>query len=467
MAKKKKTAYVCQSCGYETSKWMGKCPGCGAWNSLVEEVVPAPQERRGGACPAQVEQPRPIGSIAVEDLPRFSTGSGELDRVLGGGVIPGSMVLIVGDPGVGKSSLTLRVSADIARAGRLVLYVTGEESARQIRMRADRLQAIADDLLVVSETNLDVICAHVEREHPALFIIDSIQTMYRPDIESAPGSVSQVRACAMELMRAAKTAGIAVFVIGHVTKEGSLAGPRVLEHIVDTVLYFEGERNAEYRVLRAVKNRFGSTNELGLFEMRDVGLVDVPDASKLFLSERAMESGSVIVPTVEGTRPLLVEVQALVAPTPYQPPRRTADSVDVKRIQLLLAVLEKRVRLPIGAADVYVKVAGGIRLDEPAADLALSVAMASSFAGRLLRPHMVVCGEVGLSGEVRAVSQAELRVAEARRLGFHAVLLPMKNHDQLKGKFRDMELFGAETIGEALKISMPKSLSGGSDRFYG
>lgn len=459
MAKKKKTAYVCQSCGYDTSKWMGKCPGCGAWNSMVEEiVVPESEARRSGLGGTDAAPPQPIGEITAEDLPRFSTGSGELDRVLGGGVIPGSMVLVVGDPGVGKSSLTLRVSADIARAGRRVLYVTGEESARQIRMRADRLRAIADDLLVVSETNLDAICAHVVREKPALFIIDSIQTMYRPDIESAPGSVSQVRECAMELMRIAKTEGIAVFVIGHVTKEGSLAGPRVLEHIVDTVLYFEGERNAEYRVLRAVKNRFGSTNELGLFEMRDVGLVDVPDASKLFLSERAQESGSVIVPSVEGTRPLLVEVQALVAPTPYQPPRRTADSVDVKRIQLLLAVLEKRVKLPIGGADVYVKVAGGIRLDEPAADLALCVAMASSFANRLPRPHMVVCGEVGLSGEVRAVSQAELRVAEARRLGLRAAVLPMKNYQQLAGKFKDMDLFGAETIGDALKCAMPKNI---------
>ena len=458
MAKKKRTAYVCQDCGYDTVKWMGKCPGCGAWNTMVEEVLASPTEECRGVGTGNAERPQPIAEIAVEDLPRFSTGSGELDRVLGGGVIPGSMVLIVGDPGVGKSSLTLRVSADIARTGQRVLYVTGEESVRQIRMRADRLQAIADGLLVVSETNLDTICSHVERERPALFIIDSIQTMYRPDIESAPGSVSQVRECAMELMRVAKTAGIAVFVIGHVTKEGNLAGPRVLEHIVDTVLYFEGERNAEYRVLRAVKNRFGSTNELGLFEMCDVGLIDVPDVSKLFLSERAMESGSIIVPTVEGTRPLLVEVQALVAPTPYQPPRRTADSVDVKRIQLLLAVLEKRVKLPIGSADVYVKVAGGIRLDEPAADLALSVAMASSFANRLPRPHMVVCGEVGLSGEVRAVSQAELRVAEARRLGFRAALLPLKNYRQLDGKFNDMELFGVESISDALKCAMPKNI---------
>ena len=454
MAKKKKTAYVCQNCGYDTFKWMGKCPGCGAWNSLVEEIVTPPTEERRGVGTLQSEPPQPIGSIAVEDLPRFSTGSGELDRVLGGGVIPGSMVLIVGDPGVGKSSLTLRVSADIARAGHRVLYVTGEESARQIRMRADRLQAIADELFVVSETNLDAICAHVEREQPALFIIDSIQTMYRPDIESAPGSVSQVRECAMELMRIAKNAGIAVFVIGHVTKEGSLAGPRVLEHIVDTVLYFEGERNAEYRVLRAVKNRFGSTNELGLFEMRDVGLVDVPDASKLFLSERAMESGSIIVPTVEGTRPLLVEIQSLVAETPYMPPRRTADSVDVKRIQLLLAVLEKRVKLPIGACDVYVKVAGGIKIDEPAADLGLCVAMASSFANRLVRPKAIVFGEVGLSGEIRAVSQADVRLKEAAKLGFRAAILPQKNAERLKN-IKGIDLFGAATLAEALCLAMP------------
>ena len=455
MAKKKKTAYVCQNCGYDTVKWMGKCPGCGAWNTMVEEIVAPPAAERRGVGAGNAERPQPIAEIAVEDLPRFSTGSGELDRVLGGGVIPGSMVLIVGDPGVGKSSLTLRVSADIARAGHRVLYVTGEESARQIRMRADRLQAIADDLLVVSETNLDTICAHVERERPALFIIDSIQTMYRPDIESAPGSVSQVRECAMELMRVAKTAGIAVFVIGHVTKEGSLAGPRVLEHIVDTVLYFEGERNAEYRVLRAVKNRFGSTNELGLFEMRDTGLADVPDASKLFLSDREPDSGTVVVPTVEGTRPLLVEIQSLVAETPYMPPRRTADSVDVKRIQLLLAVLEKRVKLPIGACDVYVKVAGGIKIDEPAADLGLCVAMASSFANRLVRPKAIVFGEVGLSGEIRAVSQADVRLKEAAKLGFRAAVLPQKNAERLKS-IKGIDLFGAATLAEALRLAMPR-----------
>ncbi|MDD7762432.1 MAG: DNA repair protein RadA [Selenomonadales bacterium] len=458
MPKKKKTVYVCQECGYDAPKWLGRCPGCGAWNTMVEEVI-QPEKNNGGGLSlglAEAQKPKPIAEVQVEDLPRFLTGSSELDRVLGGGIIPGSMVLIVGDPGVGKSSLTLRICAEVARKGRKVLYVTGEESTRQVRMRADRLQALADDLYVVSETNLETIETHIKNNKPDLLVIDSIQTIFRPDVQSAPGSVSQVRECSVELLRLAKGSGIATFVIGHVTKDGTLAGPRVLEHIVDTVLYFEGERNAEYRVLRAVKNRFGSTNELGLFEMRESGLIDVPDASKLFLSDRENDSGTVIVPTVEGTRPLLVELQALVAPTPYVPPRRTSDSVDIKRIQLLLAVLEKRVNLQVGACDVYVKVAGGIRIDEPAADLGICVAMASSFANRLLRPKTIVFGEVGLSGEVRAVGQADIRINEAKRLGFKYVVLPMKNYRQLAGKIKGINLYGAETIKEALSMAMPK-----------
>ena len=457
MAKKRKTVFVCQECGYDTPKWLGKCPGCGAWNTLTEESVsesPGGDGLRLGL--SDGAKPLAVGDVAVEDMPRFRTGSGELDRVLGGGVIPGSMVLIVGDPGVGKSSITLRAAADIARAGRRVLYVTGEESTRQIRMRADRLGAIADGLFVVSETNLERIAAHIRDLEPALFIIDSIQTVFHPDIASAPGSVSQVRECAVELLRLAKTGGKAAFVVGHVTKDGTLAGPRVLEHIVDTVLYFEGERSAQFRVLRAVKNRFGSTNELGLFEMRDTGLADVPDASKLFLSDREPDSGTVVVPTVEGTRPLLVEIQSLVAETPYMPPRRTADSVDVKRIQLLLAVLEKRVKLPIGACDVYVKVAGGIKIDEPACDLGLSVAMASSFANRLVRPKTIVFGEVGLSGEVRAVGQADVRLKEAAKLGFTSAVLPQKNAQRLKG-IEGIELYGAATLAEALRLAMPRN----------
>ena len=456
LAKKKKTVFVCQACGYDTPKWMGKCPGCGAWNTLVEEVA-APEAAGDGLRLGLSDGAKPVsvGEVAVEDMPRFLTGSGELDRVLGGGVIPGSMVLIVGDPGVGKSSLTLRVAAEIARTKKRVLYVTGEESTRQVRMRADRLGAIAADLFVVSETNLERITAHIETVKPELLIIDSIQTIFRSDVTSARGSVSQVRECSVELLRLAKTHAVATFVVGHVTKDGTLAGPRVLEHIVDTVLYFEGEKGAQFRVLRAVKNRFGSTNELGLFEMRDTGLLDVPDASKLFLSDREPDSGTVVVPTVEGTRPLLVEIQSLVAETPYMPPRRTADSVDVKRIQLLLAVLEKRVKLPIGACDVYIKVAGGIKIDEPAADLGLCVAMASSFANRLVRPKAIIFGEVGLSGEVRAVSQADVRLKEAAKLGFRAAILPQKNAERLQ-RVAGIEIFGAATLKDALRLAMPR-----------
>lgn len=456
---KKKTAYVCQECGYDTSKWMGKCPGCGAWNTMVEEII-RPDKSTGGIRLgfSDASKPRPIREIKVDDLPRFLTGSAELDRVLGGGIIPGSMVLIVGDPGVGKSSLTLRVCANVANTGKRVLYVTGEESTRQVRMRADRLQALADNLFVVSETNLETITQHIIDNKPELLVIDSIQTIFKPEVQSAPGSVSQVRECSVELLRIAKTNGIAAFIVGHVTKDGTLAGPRVLEHIVDTVLYFEGERNAQFRVLRAVKNRFGSTNELGLFEMRDVGLVDVPDASKFFISERKEDTGTVIIPTVEGTRPLLVELQALVAQTPYIPPRRTADSVDIKRIQLLLAVLEKRVHLSIGACDVYIKVAGGIKIDEPAADLGICVAMASSFANRRMLPKTIVFGEVGLSGEVRAVSQADIRIREAAKLGFQHVVLPQKNYTQLLGveAVKGIQLLPAENVSEALQRAMPK-----------
>lgn len=461
MAKSKnKTMYVCQDCGYDTPKWLGRCPGCGAWNTMVEEIVKKDDGHGRGLNLGLSTKSKPcaIGDVKVEKLPRILTGSQELDRVLGGGIIPGSMVLIVGDPGIGKSSLTLRVCANEARSGHRVLYVTGEESVQQVRMRADRLEAVADGLMVVSETNLDTIEEHIAELKPEILVIDSIQTVFRPDIQSAPGSVSQVRECAVEILRVAKTNGIAAFIVGHVTKDGTLAGPRVLEHIVDTVLYFEGGNNAEYRLLRAVKNRFGSTNEIGIFEMRDIGLVDVPDASKLFLSERFDDYGSVIVPTMEGTRPLLVEIQALVAKTPYVPPKRTSDSVDLKRLQLLLAVLEKRVHLAMGACDVFVKAAGGIRTDEPAADLGICVAMASSFAGRMLRPQTVAFGEVGLSGEIRAVSQAEGRVREAQRLGFKNIVLPKKNYDQLvaEGKFSDVALYGAANLTEALGYAMPR-----------
>lgn len=457
---KRKTMYVCQSCGYDTAKWLGKCPGCGQWNTMAEEIVREEKGQFRGLSLGLSEssRPCPISQVQVEDMPRMTTGSQELDRVLGGGLIPGSMVLIVGDPGIGKSSLTLKVCANEAAMGKRVLYVTGEESVRQVRMRADRLAAVHEGLLVVSETNLENIERYVEELKPDLLVVDSIQTIFRPDVQSAPGSVSQVRECAVEILRVAKLNAIAVFVVGHVTKDGTLAGPRVLEHIVDTVLYFEGSSNSEYRLLRAVKNRFGSTNEIGLFEMREAGLIDVPDASSFFLSERTEEAGSIIVPTVEGTRPLLVEVQALVAQTPYVPPRRTSDSVDIKRIQLLLAVLEKRVHLAIGACDVFVKVAGGIRIDEPAADLGICVAMASSFANRRLRPHTIVFGEVGLSGEIRAVSQAEARLREAARMGITSAVIPKKNYKQLKGEqnIEGIALYGAADLTEALRLAMPR-----------
>ena len=435
---------------------MGKCPSCGKWNTFVEEVAAPPVKKDKLVTISSMEKPLPIAKVDTQDLPRFMTGSGELDRVLGGGVIPGSVILIAGDPGIGKSSLTLAVCANIARNGRKVLYVTGEESARQIRMRADRLNALADELMICSETNFERIATHIENVKPEFLVIDSIQTIFKASMESAPGSVSQIRECAAGLMRISKREGIASFIIGHVTKDGNLAGPRVLEHIVDTVLFFEGERTADLRVLRAIKNRFGATSEIGLFEMRDTGLEDVPDASKLFLPDKEEDIGSVIIPTVEGTRPLLVEVQALVAPTPFMPPRRTSDSVDNKRIQLLLAVLERRVHLSIGSCDVYVKTSGGIKIDEPAADLAITIAMASSFANRKLLSKCVIFGEVGLSGEVRAVSKARQRVEEAGRMGFTTIVLPKKNYFDVSKINTPVKLITVETVRDALRVAMPR-----------
>lgn len=455
---KKRVMYLCQECGYDSPRWMGKCPGCGSWNTMVEEVINAgggeDGKKSGGSSFSTGEKPVPMDQVEMEEISRFSAGSAELDRVLGSGIIPGSVVLIVGDPGVGKSSLTLQVSAHVAAQQGDVLYVTGEESVRQVRMRAERLGTLSGRLYVLSETNLELIGQYALQLSPKLMIIDSIQTMFKPDIPSAPGSVSQVREGAAQLLRLAKTNGIATFIVGHVTKEGALAGPRVLEHIVDTVLYLEGERNGQFRILRAVKNRFGSTNEIGLFEMRDKGMTDVFDASLLFLSGCPKNvSGSAVVPAIEGTRSLLVEVQALVSDSPFIPPRRTADGVDIKQVQLLLAVLEKRVGLHMGNADVYVKVAGGITVDEPAIDLGLAVVMASSFRDRVVDEQSVIFGEVGLAGEVRAVSRAEQRIREAEKLGFKRVILPKGNLRNLDLN-TSLQLCGVETVGEALHIAL-------------
>lgn len=453
---KAKTLYICQECGQESVRWLGKCPGCGNWNTLVEEAVAPQPALRAGISPglSTGEKPVAIGDVEAEDAPRFPTGSGELDRVLGGGIVPGSFVLVGGDPGIGKSTILLQLAMRIAETHGKVLYVSGEESARQVRLRADRLGALSPQLFVVSETNLDVIEQHAVNMKPVVLIVDSIQTVFRPDLPSAPGSVTQVREAAAQLLRLAKSSGMSVFIVGHVTKEGSLAGPRVLEHIVDTVLYFEGERHASFRVLRAVKNRFGSTNEIGLFEMRDVGLIEVPNASELFLSERPLDvAGSVVVPSMEGTRPLLVEVQALVSASTFVSPRRTADGIDQNRVQLLIAVLEKRVGLLLGNHDAYVKVAGGVRIAEPAVDLGLAVALASSFRDQPPDPHTVVIGEVGLAGEVRAVSRVEQRIREAEKMGFRRVVLPRANLKNLAMK-TTLQLQGVETVMEGLEASL-------------
>lgn len=444
-----KIRYVCQNCGYDSPKWMGKCPDCDSWNTLVEEPV---SREKTPLSPPSLTSPLPITTIEGENQLRFSSGSGELDRVLGQGILPGSLVLVVGDPGIGKSSLMLQVCAHVARERGPILYVTGEESTYQIKMRADRLGALHEGLFLVSESDLDVIEQHILDIDPSLLVVDSIQAVYRPDIPSAPGSVSQVRESTSRLLGLTKKKGISTFIIGHVTKEGSLAGPRVLEHMVDTVLYFEGDRNVQFRILRAVKNRFGSTNEIGIFEMGETGLQDVPDASKVFLDERPLDvSGSVVVATVEGSRPLLVEVQALVCPSLLMPPRRAAEGVDIRRIQLLLAVLEKRVGMLLGNCDVFMKIAGGLTVNEPAVDLGLAVALASSFRDRAVDSATVILGEVGLSGEVRGVTQAQRRINEALRRGFQRVVLPQSNLKNLSLK-EEVELIGVGSVAEALDL---------------
>jgi len=449
---KSKSVFICQECGYESPGWLGKCPACSRWNTFVEEVLDFKPRIPGTA--AKDNKPMSINEIRLDSEERYSTGIKELDRVLGGGIVKGSLVLVGGDPGIGKSTLLLQVCENVDLDSR-VLYVSGEESVRQIKLRADRLNVNNPRILMVSETNFGTVEKLINDEKPGLVIIDSIQTIYNDELSSAPGSVSQVREVTAGLMRIAKGMGVAVIIVGHVTKEGSIAGPKVLEHMVDTVLYFEGERHLNYRVLRAVKNRFGSTNEIGIFEMRDSGLVEVGNPSMALLSGRPQNvPGSAVVASVEGTRPMLIEIQALVCETVYGMPRRMATGVDYNRVTMLMAVLEKRVGMQLYNSDAYVNVIGGIKIDEPACDLGIVGAIASSFRNVPIDGGTVLIGEVGLTGEVRAVGQIDKRVMEAQRIGFKSCIIPegnMKLVEQLKG-LDDIKIKPVKNVIEALDM---------------
>lgn len=451
---KKTAVFYCQSCGYESAKWMGQCPGCKEWNTFVEEPV-ARSAGSGLKNYGLRHDPVMLKDIASSDEERTHSDIKELDRVLGGGIVRGSLILIGGDPGIGKSTLLLQVTRNLTKSGHKVLYVSGEESLRQIKMRADRLGTDFSNLKVYCETNLDDIAETIKRESPECVVIDSIQTMFREDVSSAPGSVSQVREATSLLMQLAKSLDVSIFIVGHVTKEGAVAGPRVLEHMVDTVLYFEGDRHASYRILRGVKNRFGSTNEIGVFEMRSEGLVEVPNPSEFMLSGRAIDaSGSVITCSIEGTRPIMIEIQALVCHSNFGIPRRQTTGMDLNRVNLLMAVIEKRGGLMIGDSDAYVNIAGGIKVNEPSLDLATVMAIVSSFRNKAIDEKTVVFGEVGLSGEIRAVNQAALRVMEAKKLGFTTVVLPKSNINSEVLSVKGIEIVGVSDIREAMQFPM-------------
>lgn len=450
MAKGKKTVFFCQNCGFESAKWTGQCPSCREWNTFAEEIV----DKSPGAKTSYREtaaEPVRLSSIRSGEESRMTSGSGELDRVLGGGIVTGSLVLVGGDPGIGKSTLLLQICKNLAQGGKTVLYVSGEESLQQIKMRAERVGKAGDGILLLCETNLDIIKSAIQRVKPEILVVDSIQTMYNEEVGSAPGSVSQVRESTSVFMQIAKGMGIAVFIVGHVTKEGVVAGPRVLEHMVDTVLYFEGDRHASYRILRGVKNRFGSTNEIGVFEMRETGLVEVENPSEFMLDGKPQgASGSIVACSMEGTRPILIEIQALVCPSHMAMPRRTAVGTDYNRVNLLMAVLEKRLGLHLSSCDAYVNIAGGIRMNEPAIDLAIVLALVSSYRDRALDEKMIAFGEVGLSGEVRGVSMAQQRVAEAKKLGFSTVILPqvsLKSTERIDG----IRMIGVRNLQDAVK----------------
>ena len=451
---KTKTIFSCQNCGYQSPKWLGRCPDCSSWNSFVEEESTEPRAAKQREA-LYKDEPILLKDISLKESERLKTGILELDRVLGGGIVPGSVILIGGDPGIGKSTISLQISNEITKSGHTVFYVSGEESVQQTKLRANRLGAQGEkNFYIVNQTDLSFITAHIKKIKPKVVIIDSIQVIFEPSISSSPGSISQVRECAGILTQLAKTTDTTIFIIGHVTKEGTIAGPRVLEHIVDTVLYFEGDRFSSYRILRAVKNRFGSTNEIGVFEMGSSGLKEVGNPSEIFLSEKPKEaSGSVVVSILEGSRPLLVEIQALVSHSGFGYARRRAQGFDYNRLSLLVAVLEKRVGLHLEAEDIFVNIAGGIKVEDPACDLGIMVSIASSFQNKNVDSRTVVLGEVGLAGEVRSISQAILRINEAEKLGFKQCVLPKANMKGLDYKACGMELFPVSTLKEALGIS--------------
>lgn len=453
---KTKTVFTCQNCGYQSPKWLGRCPDCNRWNSFVEEDYTAPSAKAKERSAAYKDEPVLLKDVEVKEESRLKTDIWELDRVLGGGIVRGSVVLIGGDPGIGKSTISLQVSNQLTKHGARVLYVSGEESVSQTKLRAKRLGQASDSgsLYIVNQTDISLIIEYIRKLNPDVVIIDSIQVIFEPTVTSSPGSVSQVRECAGILTQLAKTTGTSIFIIGHVTKEGTIAGPRVLEHIVDTVLYFEGDRSSIYRILRAVKNRFGSTNEIGVFEMSSAGLKEVKNPSEIFLSEKPKDvSGSVVTSILEGSRPLLVEIQALVSKSNFGYARRRAQGFDYNRLTLLVAVLEKRIGLHLEAEDIFVNVAGGIKIEDPAADLAIAVAITSAFHNQLVLSEVVVLGEIGLAGEIRSISQAVLRINEAEKLGFKHCVLPKNNYKNLEYNKKDtIELILVSTLKETLEI---------------
>ena len=450
---KNKMVFFCRECGYESAKWMGQCPGCKSWNTFTEEPVAMKPSGRVNALKADGKaEPVKLSQVSVDEKDRISTNMEELDRVLGGGIVPGSLILVGGDPGIGKSTLLLQVCRNLSDKALDVLYISGEESLRQIKMRANRLGEFGDRLSLLCEINLEVIEEIIRKLQPKVVVIDSIQTMYSEEVKAAPGSVSQVRESTAVLLQLAKGLGITIFIVGHVTKEGTVAGPRVLEHMVDTVLYFEGDRHASYRILRGVKNRFGSTNEIGVFEMREQGLMEVANASSFMLDGKPENaSGSVVVCSMEGTRPMLLEIQALVCTSSFGLPRRQAVGTDTNRVNLLMAVLEKRVGMSLANCDAYVNLAGGIKVSEPAIDLGIVMAIASSFKNRAVPDGMLAFGEVGLSGEVRSVSMAQTRVKEAAKLGFHTCIVPAVC-EQAIGQVPGMKIIGVSSVSEAIDV---------------